>query len=112
MRPYCVPPTLASVTNWPRLAFAGHYRVAAVAKSRDVTVPQFRSYCRHIFGASPKDYLAGLRDEQACHLLMAGHMARAITRLLDFTDASHFCRDFRQRHRMRPRRWLRLKGRW
>ena len=105
MRKYRAPLTLANFTDWPDLACRVRYRVARVAAEREVSVPELRSFCRQVFHLEPKAWLAGLRDEAARRLLEAGVGSEEVAERLGYTDASHFCRDFKGRHGLCPHVW-------
>jgi len=106
VRPYRIPPKLAVITHWPELALACRYSVSQIARHCGVTVPQLRSYCRHQVGWKIKPWLRALRLAEAERALADGQSTAEVAAALGYTDAAHFCGDFKRARRMSPRRWL------
>ena len=69
-------------------------------------MPQLRSYCRHQVGWKIKPWLRALRLAEAERALADGQSTAEVAAALGYTDAAHFCGDFKRARRMSPRRWL------
>jgi AraC-like DNA-binding protein len=106
VRVYRVPKGLALVTDWPKLAWAAHYRVAEIASRCGVKRWQVRVFCRRRLGRSAKRWLRELRLAKAETLLLAGQGTRTVARALHYRDAPHFCREFKRAHGVLPSDWL------
>ena len=105
MRRYHPPTLLLKVTDWPRVAWLGRYRVRGVAEYCGVSVPELRSYCQHRLKTPPKPWLRELRLAQAREWLAMGRSTAAVARALFFTDAAHFCHEFKRVQGLPPKLW-------
>jgi AraC-like DNA-binding protein len=70
-----------------------------------------RRHIRKEFNTTPQHRLNTWRMKEARRLLRAGERTKEITRQLGYQTASHFCRHFKQRHRLTPQQWGR-RQRW
>lgn len=88
------------------------WTVAEMATLLGVTDGQLRRLCSSALGASPKQLLCNLRLQAAAVLL--GDPAirvKEIQARVGIADASHFCRDFRDRFGVSPTEYrYRLTG--
>ena len=114
MKRYHVPPQLASVTDWPKLALECQYRVKEMAGKCGVTIRQLRSFCKHTLKhkLTTKQWLRQLRLAQAEAWLYDGFSTEAIARNLGYTHASHFCNEFKRERGRPPHVWLALVRKW
>ncbi|MFM8533529.1 MAG: helix-turn-helix transcriptional regulator [Acidimicrobiia bacterium] len=68
-----------------------------------ISASQLRRLFMHHFGATPRQRLCNLRLEAAARLLADPSMRiKEIQLRVGIADASHFCRDFRQRFGVSP----------
>jgi AraC-like DNA-binding protein len=91
--------------DWPKVAHHCRYRVKNLAQLSRMSAHELRRYCVRQFGCTPKQWLMRWRLRQ-CELLIASRRtASEISRLLFYTDAAHFCRDFKKHRGLRAREW-------
>lgn len=77
--------------------------VAAMAAVLGVSDTQLRRLCAQVLGASPRQLLCNLRLQSAAVLLRDPSMrVKEIQARVGIADASHFCRDFRERFGVSP----------
>lgn len=79
------------------------WSVAAMAAVIGVSDAQLRRLCARVLGASPRQLLCNLRLESAAVLLRDPAMrVKEVQARVGIADASHFCRDFRERFGVSP----------
>jgi AraC-like DNA-binding protein len=90
-----------------RTIIKNHYRaidhLPEVAQRLGVGYDALRREFKRVHGVTMKQWLARVRIDQACALLRNSSLAQVvIAELSGFTDAQHFCADFRRRTGMTP----------
>jgi AraC-like DNA-binding protein len=79
------------------------WSVADMAAVLGVSDAQLRRLCGRVLGASPRQLLCNLRLQSAAVLLRDPAMrVKEIQARVGIADASHFCRDFRERFGVSP----------
>lgn len=79
------------------------WSVAEMAAVLGVSDAQLRRLCARAVGASPRQLLCNLRLQSAAVLLRNPSMrVKEIQARVGIADASHFCRDFRNRFGVSP----------
>jgi transcriptional regulator GlxA family with amidase domain len=79
------------------------WTVADMAARLGVSDAQLRRLCARALGASPRQMLCNLRLQSAAVLLRDPAMrVKEIQARVGIADASHFCRDFRDRFGVSP----------
>ncbi|MBY0496270.1 MAG: helix-turn-helix transcriptional regulator [Cyanobacteria bacterium] len=79
------------------------WTVAEMAAVLGVSDGQLRRLCSGVLGASPRQLLCNLRLQAAAVLLRdPGIRVKEIQARVGIADASHFCRDFRDRFGLSP----------
>ena len=74
------------------------WTVTEMAAVLGVSGAQLRRLCAHVLGASPRQLLCNLRLESAAILLRDPAIrVKEVQARVGIGDASHFCRDFRER---------------
>jgi len=86
-----------------RIDLAHDWTVAEMAAVIGVSSGQLRRLFMQNYGATPRQRLCSLRLEAAARLLAEpGTRIKEIQARVGIADASHFCRDFRNRFGMSP----------
>lgn len=86
-----------------RADLARAWTVPEMAAVIGVSSGQLRRLFKQNFGATPRQRLCGLRLEAAARLLAdPGMRVKEIQVRVGIADASHFCRDFRDRFGVSP----------
>lgn len=86
-----------------RADLARDWTVSQMAAVLGVSDPQLRRICARQLGATPRQLLCGIRLQAAALLLRdPGLRVKEIQAKVGITDASHFCRDFRDRFGVSP----------
>lgn len=94
---------LSIVIDRVRTDLAHNWTVAEMAAVIGISSGQLRRLFAHHFGASPRQRLCNLRLEAAARLLAdPGMRVKEIRERVGIADASHFCRDFRDRFGASP----------
>jgi transcriptional regulator GlxA family with amidase domain len=79
------------------------WTVAEMAATLGISDAQLRRLCARVLGASPRQLLCNLRLQSAAVLLRDPSMrVKEIQARVGIADASHFCRDFRDRFGVSP----------
>ena len=79
------------------------WTVSQMAAILGVSDTQLRRICARQLGATPRQLLCGIRLQAAALLLRdPGLRVKEIQAKVGITDASHFCRDFRDRFGVSP----------
>src|SRR2546422_4444750 len=88
--------------DWPSLAQSARYRSDELARLCSVALRQLERYFAKHYGNSPRLWLNQLRLQAACELLRRGYYVKSVAYELGFTDAPHFCREFKLRYGLTP----------
>ena len=87
------------------------WTVADMAKLLGVSDAQLRRLCASAVGATPRQLLCNMRLQAAGLLLQdPGIRAKEIQARVGIADASHFCRDFRDRFGVSPTEYRYQQG--
>lgn len=79
------------------------WTVSEMAAVLGVSAAQLRRLCARVLGASPRQLLCNLRLQAAAVLLRDPALrVKEIQARVGIADASHFCRDFRDRFGVSP----------
>jgi AraC-like DNA-binding protein len=79
------------------------WTVSEMAAVLGVSDAQLRRLCAQVLGASPRQLLCSIRLQSAAILLQDPSMrVKEIQARVGIADASHFCRDFRDRFGVSP----------
>lgn len=79
------------------------WTVSEMAAVLGVSAAQLRRLCARVLGASPRQLLCNLRLQAAAVMLRdPGLRVKEIQARVGIADASHFCRDFRDRFGVSP----------
>ncbi len=94
---------LSIVIDRVRTDLSHAWTVSEMAAVIGVSSSQLRRLFAHHFGATPRQRLCNLRLEAAARLLAdPGIRIKEIQLRVGIADASHFCRDFRERFGVSP----------
>jgi AraC-like DNA-binding protein len=94
--------------NPAKVAWEAHYSLPELAKLCGLNPRTLRARWLAEFGCTPKQWLMRERILYAGHLAEFGDRTEDIAAQLDYTDASHFTRDFRCFYGMTTHRWREL----
>lgn len=87
------------------------WTVAEMATLLGVSDAQLRRLCASAVGATPRQLLCNMRLQAAALLLQdPGIRVKEIQARVGIADASHFCRDFRDRFGMSPTEYRYQQG--
>jgi AraC family transcriptional regulator of arabinose operon len=87
------------------------WRVRDLAALAHLSPSRFAHVFRRTTGVAPLRYLHQLRLQRAEHLLARTSLSvREVTRLIGWTDSSHFSKAFRQHAGTGPREYRRERG--
>jgi len=103
-----IPELLGKIPNWFELAAQAKYQVPALAALLHTNVRTLERRFRQELQTTPQEWLNHLRQMEAERLLDIGKRIKEIADLLGYTQASHFCRHFKESHGMTPKMWKRL----
>jgi len=87
---------LGNITDWRERARAAKYNPTTLAKDRGNTSRPLRRIARTNSGCSARRWLDNLRLQQALKLLGGTKNVKEVAQELDYKQASHFSRQFKQ----------------
>jgi len=90
------------VGEWKDLAAQARYNARNLAALCRLSERQLQRQFRGHFGRSPQDWLDEQRIAAAAQLLLSGEPVKKVAYDLGFKQTSHFCRQFKSRHKMTP----------
>ena len=93
-----------------RLAVAARYDAKTLAKFCRLSVRQLERDFHSRLGRAPQDWLNEQRLKAAQQLLLAGQSVKAVALELGFKQVSHFCRQFKLKHRLTPSQFTAQAG--
>ncbi len=88
--------------RWLRLAGQSAYKASNLASISGVSIRQLERYFQEDFGSSPRVWLNEQRMIAARQLLPEAESVKAVAFDLGFKQCSHFCREFKRYHGIRP----------
>lgn len=94
---------VAALMRALQLDLCRDWTVSEMAALLGVSAAQLRRLCAQVLGASPRQLLCNLRLQAAAVMLRnPGLRVKEIQARVGIADASHFCRDFRDRFGVSP----------
>jgi len=103
---------IKTVLDYMNAHLAERLTVRELAGLLHVSEAHFHDFFRAMTGQSPIDYLAGLRLERACGMLLMQRLTVQDTALrLGFGSVSHFIRRFKRRYGVTPAAYVRSRRR-
>ena len=84
--------------------------ISELAQRAGYSQSHFTHLFRKFMNASPYDYFIDLRLNAACTQLLSGACVADVAEKYGFCSASHFCAVFRERRKMTPHQFLRLRS--
>ena len=103
---------LRRIEDWPRLAHAELYSVAAVAQACGVSVRVLERFFLATEGEAPRRHLKHLRMQRALELLREGCNVSQTADRLGYHDHSHFSREFKKYYGFAPKEYAKAPGKW
>jgi AraC-like DNA-binding protein len=93
---------LDAISDWEHRLVQSGFRVAALARSCEISERELRRYIQDQFGVSTHAWISGKRMEMARPLLTNGKSVKLISSELQFKQQSHFSREFRRGYGASP----------
>lgn len=82
------------------------WTIARLARAVGINERKLKSGFRRLVGSTVHAYLEATRLDSAARLLRAGHSVTEAGLAAGYANPSHFAKQFRQRHGLPPRAWL------
>ena len=94
--------TLERQQYWLLHARRSGYKSRDLARVTGISVRQLERYFHEDFGITPQVWLNEQRMIAARHLLRESESVKAVAIDLGFKQVSHFCREFKRYHGIKP----------
>lgn len=101
--------TRISTREWKQLAVESDYGTQKLAKLLGLSLRQVERIIRRQFDTTPRTWLAETRLVEAGKLLRQGNKVMQVASDLRYKQASHFCRQFKEFHGVRPAQFISTK---
>lgn len=82
------------------------WTIARLARTAGINEKKLKSGFRRLVGSTVHAYLEATRLDSAARLLRSGHSVTETALAAGYANPSHFAKQFRQRHGLPPRAWL------
>src|SRR2546430_2320193 len=96
----------ARIEDWSRLAEETDFLPTKMASARGITARHLRRIFHQEFDTPPSRWLRQVQCQCAVQLLRRGLPNKEVARRLKFTDAAHFCREFKKMFGPPPQRYI------
>jgi AraC-like DNA-binding protein len=99
------------ITNkraWLKLAREAKFSAANMAALSGITLRQLERHAQKVLGCTPQIWLDEQRMVAAQVLLLDTDTVKEVALELGYTQASHFCRQFKAYYEMTPTRYIAL----
>jgi len=95
-----------SEEQWKELAAVANYRVNVLAEMRNLSVRQLQRTFRKQFACTPQAWLQQQRLVAARQMLLSGQQVKRVAVELGFKHSSHFCKQFKVVHGVKPSQFV------
>ena len=93
---------LSRIIDWDGLAEKAQYNVKDLAALCGISLRQLERYIKTTFAQTPEQWVNEFRLKKAQKLLSDGHSVKETAFSLNYKQASHFCRQFKDYTGVRP----------
>ncbi len=97
--------------DWKKVAREADFQPARMAALCRISLRQLERDFEKEFHKTPTEWVRELRCRLALKLVYQNFMNKAIVVELKFSDAAHFCHEFKRVYKESPRRFVRRMGR-
>lgn len=104
-------PSLKHKRTWMRLAKESRFNAIRMAKLCRITPRQLERHAQTTLGCTPQQWLDEQRMVAAQWLLREADTIKDVAFELGYSQASHFCRQFKQHYEITPSQFLKLHER-
>ncbi|HEY1170218.1 MAG TPA: helix-turn-helix transcriptional regulator [Verrucomicrobiae bacterium] len=98
--------SLKNKRGWLRLAKEARFNASRLAKLCGITLRQLERQAQQTLGCTPQTWLDEQRMVAAQLLLRETDTVKEVAFRLGYTQASHFCRQFKQYYELTPTQFI------